>query len=112
MKSPSSAWKAVAAEVTNSGPTTFFDVVGDDLVEVVVLPGLIVMVGLSVPVVLASGDPAYNIGPNGNQLYDTAALDSQGISWLALHGKLRITRGVSRELLQMADYTPIRGLHG
>ena len=27
-------------------------------------------------------------------------------------GKLRVTRGVSRELLQMADYTPIRGLHG
>ncbi|HEV3387045.1 MAG TPA: DUF1501 domain-containing protein [Gemmata sp.] len=27
-------------------------------------------------------------------------------------GKLRITRGVSRELLQMADYAPIRGLHG
>jgi hypothetical protein len=27
-------------------------------------------------------------------------------------GKLRITRGVSRELLQMADYTPIRGLEG
>ncbi|QVL30701.1 DUF1501 domain-containing protein [Telmatocola sphagniphila] len=25
-------------------------------------------------------------------------------------GKLRITRGASRELLQMADYTPIRGL--
>jgi hypothetical protein len=27
-------------------------------------------------------------------------------------GKLRITRGVSRELLQMADYPPIRGLIG
>jgi len=27
-------------------------------------------------------------------------------------GKLRITRGVSREVMQMADYTPIRGLHG
>jgi hypothetical protein len=27
-------------------------------------------------------------------------------------GKLRITRGVSRELAQMADYAPIRGLHG
>ena len=26
-------------------------------------------------------------------------------------GKLRITRGVSRELMQMADYAPIRGLH-
>jgi hypothetical protein len=27
-------------------------------------------------------------------------------------GKLRITRGVSREVIQMADYAPIRGLHG
>jgi uncharacterized protein (DUF1501 family) len=27
-------------------------------------------------------------------------------------GKLRITRGVSREVAQMADYVPIRGLHG
>jgi uncharacterized protein (DUF1501 family) len=27
-------------------------------------------------------------------------------------GKLRVTRGVSRELLQMADYAPIRGLIG
>ncbi len=27
-------------------------------------------------------------------------------------GKLRVTRGVSRELLQMADYEPIRGLSG
>ncbi len=27
-------------------------------------------------------------------------------------GKLRITRGISREVMQMADYPPIRGLHG
>lgn len=27
-------------------------------------------------------------------------------------GKLRVTRGVSREVQQMADYAPIRGLHG
>jgi hypothetical protein len=27
-------------------------------------------------------------------------------------GKLRVTRGVSRELLQMSDYPPIRGLNG
>jgi hypothetical protein len=27
-------------------------------------------------------------------------------------GKLRVTRGVSRELMQMADYAPICGLHG
>jgi outer membrane protein OmpA-like peptidoglycan-associated protein len=50
------------------------------------------VVGLSIPMVLASGSPAFNLGPNGNQLYDTAALDSQGISWVALHAKLRVTR--------------------
>ncbi len=27
-------------------------------------------------------------------------------------GQLRVTRGVSREVMQMADYTPIRGLNG
>ncbi|MEO8179162.1 MAG: OmpA family protein [Deltaproteobacteria bacterium] len=48
------------------------------------------VVGLSLPVVLASGNPAFNIGPAG--LYDTAALDSQGLSWVALHAKLRVTR--------------------
>jgi uncharacterized protein (DUF1501 family) len=37
------------------------------------------------------------IGTIMNTLFDT--------------GKLRIIRGVSRELLQMADYAPIRGLH-
>jgi OOP family OmpA-OmpF porin len=50
------------------------------------------VVGLSLPVVLASGGPAYNIGPAADQLYDTAALNSQGLSWVALHAKLRITR--------------------
>ncbi len=50
------------------------------------------VVGLSIPVVLASGNPAFNIGPDAANLYDTAALDSEGISWLALHGKLRLTR--------------------
>ena len=50
------------------------------------------VVGLTIPVVLASGNPAFNIGPGGADIYDTGTLDSQGISWLALHGKLRITR--------------------
>ena len=27
-------------------------------------------------------------------------------------GRLRVMRGVSREVAQMADYAPIRGLHG
>jgi OOP family OmpA-OmpF porin len=49
------------------------------------------VVGLSVPVILMTGDEAYQIGPNG-ALYNSAALDSQKISSLALHGKLRLTR--------------------
>jgi hypothetical protein len=50
------------------------------------------VVGLSLPVVLASGDPAFNIGPDPGTLYDADALDSQGLSWVALHAKLRLTR--------------------
>jgi OmpA-OmpF porin, OOP family len=50
------------------------------------------VVGLSIPVVLASGDPAFNIGPAPGLLYDANDLDSQGISWVALHAKLRLTR--------------------
>src|SRR6187431_425001 len=38
------------------------------------------VVGLSIPVVLASGDPAYNIGPEPATLYDAGMLDSQGLS--------------------------------
>ncbi len=50
------------------------------------------VVGLSLPVVLASGGPVYNIGPDAGALYDAAALNSQGLSWVALHAKLRLTR--------------------
>jgi OOP family OmpA-OmpF porin len=50
------------------------------------------VVGLSLPVVLASGGPAFNIGPEPGTLYDAVALDSQGLSWVALHAKLRLTR--------------------
>src|SRR5690606_3721023 len=50
------------------------------------------VVGLSIPVVLASGDPAFNIGPDAGTLYDADTLDSEGLSWVALHAKLRLTR--------------------
>src|SRR5262249_13380677 len=50
------------------------------------------VVGLALPVVLGRGDPAFHIGPDAGNLYDSAALDSQGISWVALHAKLRILR--------------------
>ncbi|HEY8946021.1 MAG TPA: OmpA family protein, partial [Polyangiaceae bacterium] len=43
------------------------------------------------PVVLMTGDTAYQIGPDGG-LYNSAQLDSQKISTLALHGKFRLTR--------------------
>jgi outer membrane protein OmpA-like peptidoglycan-associated protein len=49
------------------------------------------VVGLSVPVILMSGDEAYQVGPTGG-LYTAAKLDAQKISTLALHGKFRITR--------------------
>jgi OmpA-OmpF porin, OOP family len=50
------------------------------------------VVGLSLPVVLASGSPAYNIGAGPGELYNADTLDSQGLSWVALHAKLRLTR--------------------
>ncbi|HTQ02269.1 MAG TPA: OmpA family protein [Polyangiaceae bacterium] len=49
------------------------------------------VVGVSIPVVLIAGDPAYQIGPTGN-LYNSARLDEESLSTLALHGKLRLTR--------------------
>ena len=49
------------------------------------------IVGLSIPVNLMTGDAAYDIGRNGGQ-YNSAKLDSQKLSFLAVHGKLRLTR--------------------
>jgi outer membrane protein OmpA-like peptidoglycan-associated protein len=49
------------------------------------------VVGLAVPVILMSGRPAYQLGENG-ALYNSADLDAQKISTLALHGKYRLTR--------------------
>lgn len=49
------------------------------------------IVGLSIPVNLMTGDAAYDIGRNGAQ-YNSVRLDSQKLSFLALHGKLRLTR--------------------
>jgi outer membrane protein OmpA-like peptidoglycan-associated protein len=49
------------------------------------------IVGVSIPVNLMTGDEAYGIGPNGG-LYSSAQLDAQKFSFLALHGKLRLTR--------------------
>jgi outer membrane protein OmpA-like peptidoglycan-associated protein len=49
------------------------------------------VVGLSIPVILMTGDPAYGIGPTG-ATYNSGELNSQKISSLALHGKFRITR--------------------
>jgi OOP family OmpA-OmpF porin len=49
------------------------------------------VVGLSIPVILMTGDPAYGIGPTG-ATYNSAELNSQKISALSLHGKFRFTR--------------------
>ena len=51
-----------------------------------------VVVGVAVPAVLMSTDKGLNdIGPTG-QTYDTTEIDTQKISNLALHAKLRLTR--------------------
>ncbi len=49
------------------------------------------VVGVTVPVILMSGDAAYSIGPTGNT-YNSAPLDAQKIETIALHGKFRLTR--------------------
>lgn len=49
------------------------------------------VVGLSIPVILMTGDAAYGIGPDGTQ-YNSAPLDAQKISNISLHGKFRLTR--------------------
>jgi len=49
------------------------------------------VVGLSVPVILMTGDPAYGIGPTG-ATNNSSELNSQKISSLSLHGKFRFTR--------------------
>jgi outer membrane protein OmpA-like peptidoglycan-associated protein len=49
------------------------------------------VVGVSIPVILMTGDAAYQIGPNGAQ-YNSQNLDAQRISGLVLHGKYRLTR--------------------
>jgi OmpA-OmpF porin, OOP family len=51
----------------------------------------VAVVGVSVPVVLMTGDPAYDIGKTG-QTYNSARLDAQSINGIALHGKVRFTR--------------------
>ena len=49
------------------------------------------IVGITIPVNLMAGDEAYDVGPNGGQ-YNSDKLDSQKLSFLAIHGKLRLTR--------------------
>ncbi len=49
------------------------------------------VVGLSLPVVLMTGEEAYQIGENA-ALYNSKKLDRQEFATAALHGKVRITR--------------------
>jgi hypothetical protein len=54
------------------------------------------VVGLNVPVILMTGDAAYDIGrgapPNGPGNYISGELNQQSISTMALHAKVRILR--------------------
>ncbi|HEY3233105.1 MAG TPA: OmpA family protein [Polyangiaceae bacterium] len=49
------------------------------------------VVGITMPVILMSGERAYQIGQDGS-LYNAKQLDAQEISTIALHGKLRLLR--------------------
>src|SRR5450755_1829976 len=62
------------------------------------------IVGITIPVNLMAGDEAYDIGPNGGQ-YNSDKLDSQKLSFLGVHGKLRLTRvdrGIGMAILLQA----------
>ncbi len=50
------------------------------------------VLGIEVPVILMTGDPAYTVQPIQGMNYNTIALDQQSISSLALHAKWRLTR--------------------
>jgi outer membrane protein OmpA-like peptidoglycan-associated protein len=68
------------------------------------------VVGVAIPVVLMTGDQAYQIGPDGG-LYNSARLDAQKISTMALHGKVRLTRvdqGIGVAALLQAGF-PVAG---
>lgn len=52
----------------------------------------IATVGLSVPVVIMSGDRAYQIGDENAGLYNSGQLDAQKLSTIIPHLKLRLTR--------------------
>lgn len=51
----------------------------------------IAVVGITAPVILMTGDEAYDIGPTGNT-YNTDALNAQALETIALHGKVRFLR--------------------
>src|SRR5262249_766359 len=51
----------------------------------------LVVVGASLPVILMSGDPVYDVGPTGNT-YHVSSPSAQGVGTIALHGKVRILR--------------------
>lgn len=64
------------------------------------------VVGLVVPVNMASGDPATNVGAAG-QTYDSNKMDSQNVGDIALHAKLRLTRiekGVGVAIIAQAGF--------
>jgi OmpA-OmpF porin, OOP family len=50
------------------------------------------VVGLSAPVVLNSGDSVQDIGPGGAENYDDDGLDAQALGNLSIHAKLRLLR--------------------
>ena len=54
-----------------------------------------VVLGIQVPVVLMTGDPAYGIGGSpefGDDNYNTLALNQESLGRMTLHGKWRLTR--------------------
>ncbi len=67
----------------------------------------IATVGLSAPVIIMSGERAYQIGDEGNGLYNSGQLDAQKISALIPHAKvrlLRVSEGVGLSLIAQVGF--------
>ncbi len=52
----------------------------------------IAIVGVSLPIIIMSGDRAYNIGADQGNLYNSGQLDAQKVSAVVPHAKIRLTR--------------------
>ena len=74
--------------------------------------GPLLLAGGGLPAGVVIGQSSSNGGDPATEPVRVPNLIGTVMHTLFDTGKLRVTRGVSREVMQMADYAPIRGLNG